>query len=254
MQFADGYKLYGYLDLFPGLAGFLVPVFLRDQEYCLVDGNGRSIEHFFPVKPSAVKGICPFQRLGLREYCVGGKQVYIYRKADGQILIGDWERLYHKLYDYRLENKYLQRELEDFLELFEAQRVGNGSLRYYGTGRRKTAVARVYLTPGSGKITVNGREGVEVFSSVKSQKIMQMPFIVTNTVEQYDVMVRVRGGGNSGQAGAICHGIARALIKVDLDYRKALKTEGLLTRDPRMKERKKPGRKAARRGPQTSKR
>ena len=126
--------------------------------------------------------------------------------------------------------------------------------RYYGTGRRKKAIARVYLVPGTGKITVNKRSIDEYFGLDTLKVIVRQPLVATETTEKYDVIVNVHGGGFTGQAGAIRHGISRALLQVDAEYRPILKKEGFLTRDPRMKERKKYGLKAARRAPQFSKR
>ena len=125
----------------------------------------------------------------------------------------------------------------------------------YGTGRRKSSVARVHLIPnGSGVITVNGRDIDDYFGLETLKLIVRQPLVATNTLGKVDVETTVRGGGVSGQAGAIRHGIARALIVLDENYRSTLKAAGLLTRDPRMKERKKYGLKAARRAPQFSKR
>ena len=125
----------------------------------------------------------------------------------------------------------------------------------YGTGRRKSSVARVHLIPnGSGVITVNGREIDDYFGLETLKLIVRQPLVTTNTLGKVDVEDTVKGGGVSGQAGAIRHGIARALIVLDENYRSTLKAAGLLTRDPRMKERKKYGLKAARRAPQFSKR
>ena len=128
------------------------------------------------------------------------------------------------------------------------------SSKYYGTGRRKSSIARVYLTPGNGKITVNKRDIDEYFGLETLKVIVRQPLVATDNVSKYDVNVTVKGGGYTGQAGAIRHGIARALIEVDEELRPVLKTAGFLTRDPRMKERKKYGLKAARRAPQFSKR
>ena len=126
--------------------------------------------------------------------------------------------------------------------------------RYYGTGRRKSSVARVYLVPGTGKVTINKRDMDEYFGLDTLKLIVRQPLVLTETAEKYDVITTVRGGGFTGQAGAIRHGISRALLEVDGDLRPALKKAGFLTRDPRMKERKKYGLKAARRAPQFSKR
>lgn len=127
-------------------------------------------------------------------------------------------------------------------------------VQYFGTGRRKGAVARVRLLPGSGKITVNDRDFVDYIPSPATRLDVIQPLNITNTVSNYDVIVNVRGGGIGGQAGAIRHGIARALLEVNRDFRGPLKKAGMLTRDPRVKERKKYGLKAARRAPQYSKR
>ena len=125
---------------------------------------------------------------------------------------------------------------------------------FYGTGRRKNAVARVRIIEGSGKITINGKDIDEFFGLETLKVIARQPLTVTNTTAKYDVIATVKGGGFTGQAGAIRHGIARALNEANLEYRPALKSNGFLTRDPRMKERKKYGLKKARKAPQFSKR
>ena len=126
--------------------------------------------------------------------------------------------------------------------------------RYYGTGRRKSSVARVYLMPGTGKVTINKRTMDDYFGLETLKVIVRQPLVATDTVDKFDVLVNVKGGGYTGQAGAIRHGIARALLEADGDYRPVLKSNGYLTRDSRMKERKKYGLKPARRAPQFSKR
>ncbi len=125
---------------------------------------------------------------------------------------------------------------------------------FYGTGRRKKSVARVRIYPGSGAITINGRDIDDYFGLDTLKLIINQPYGVTGTEGKFDIVANVKGGGMSGQAGAIRHGLARALLTVDENYRAALKKAGFLTRDPRMKERKKYGLKAARRAPQFSKR
>ncbi|MCI8447386.1 MAG: 30S ribosomal protein S9 [Eubacterium sp.] len=128
------------------------------------------------------------------------------------------------------------------------------SARFYGTGRRKSSVARVYLLPGTGNITINKRDIDDYLGMETLKVIVRQPLVATGTVDKFDVKVNVKGGGFTGQAGAIRHGIARALLEADAEYRPVLKSAGYLTRDPRMKERKKYGLKAARRAPQFSKR
>ena len=125
---------------------------------------------------------------------------------------------------------------------------------YYGTGRRKKSIARVYVTPGTGKITINKRDIDEYFGLETLKVTVRQPLVAIDSVDKYDVKVNVHGGGYTGQAGAIRHGLSRALLQVDADFRPVLKKAGFLTRDPRMKERKKYGLKAARRAPQFSKR
>jgi small subunit ribosomal protein S9 len=123
-----------------------------------------------------------------------------------------------------------------------------------GTGRRKTAVARVRLLPGEGEIVINGRSLLEHFGAAIDEAEVRMPFRVTNTDGRYNAMIKVEGGGVTGQAGAVRHGIARALLELDPEHRLPLRQAGLLTRDPRMKERKKYGLKRARKAPQYTKR
>jgi small subunit ribosomal protein S9 len=127
-------------------------------------------------------------------------------------------------------------------------------VQYYGTGRRKSSVARVRLVPGEGRIIVNGRDIRDYVPYESLVEVVKQPLVLTETFGSYDVLVNVSGGGFTGQAGAIRHGIARALLQVDPEYRQTLKRAGLLTRDSRVKERKKYGLKGARRAPQFSKR
>ena len=125
---------------------------------------------------------------------------------------------------------------------------------YYGTGRRKTLVARVRLVPGDGKVIINGRDMKEYFGLGTLELIVRQPLVLTEMEDKYDVLANVAGGGASGQAGAIRHGIARALLELDVELRPALKKAGFLTRDPREKERRKYGLKKARKASQFSKR
>ena len=126
--------------------------------------------------------------------------------------------------------------------------------QYWGTGRRKTSIARVRLVPGNGKITINDKDIEEYFDYETLRTISREPLVITEQADKFDVLVNVEGGGFTGQAGAVRHGIARALLEADPELRPILKKAGHLTRDPRMKERKKYGLKKARRSPQFSKR
>ncbi len=132
--------------------------------------------------------------------------------------------------------------------------MANEKVQFYGTGRRKSSVARVRLVPGNGQIIVNGKESKDYFKKKTLEMIIRQPLVLTETEGRFDVLVNAHGGGTTGQAGAVRLGIARALLKADIEYRPALKKAGFLTRDPRMKERKKYGLKGARRAPQFSKR
>mgnify|MGYP001822734109 FL=1 len=127
-------------------------------------------------------------------------------------------------------------------------------IQYYGTGRRKTAVARVYLRPGSGKMTVNRRDFDEFFPNQVLKMVIRQPLLLTETADKFDILVNVQGGGSTGQAGAIRHGIARALLEYNAELRPRLKAAGFLTRDPRKVERKKYGQPKARKRFQFSKR
>ena len=129
-----------------------------------------------------------------------------------------------------------------------------GEMKFYGTGRRKNAIARVWVKPGTGNININKRDLGEYFGKATLQMIVRQPLVLTSTLDQYDVVATVRGGGTTGQAGAVRHGIARALVQADAELRPALKEAGFMTRDPRMKERRKYGLKKARKASQFSKR
>jgi small subunit ribosomal protein S9 len=132
--------------------------------------------------------------------------------------------------------------------------MANEKVQFYGTGRRKSSVARVRLVPGNGQIVVNGKDSKDYFCKKTLEMIIRQPLVLTETEGRFDVLVNAHGGGTTGQAGAVRLGIARALLKADPEFRPALKRAGFLTRDPRMKERKKYGLKGARRAPQFSKR
>ena len=132
--------------------------------------------------------------------------------------------------------------------------ANNEKVQFYGTGRRKSSVARVRLVPGNGQIVINGKDSKDYFGKKTLEMVIRQPMVLTETEGRFDVLVNAHGGGTTGQAGAVRLGIARALLKADIEYRPVLKKAGFLTRDPRMKERKKYGLKGARRAPQFSKR
>ena len=127
-------------------------------------------------------------------------------------------------------------------------------MKFYGTGSRKNAIARVWVKPGTGNITINNRELSNYFDKATLEMIIRQPLVLTSTLDKYDVVATVKGGGTTGQAGAVRHGLARALVAADPEMRPALKAAGFMTRDPRMKERRKYGLKKARKASQFSKR
>ncbi|MCL2838599.1 MAG: 30S ribosomal protein S9 [Oscillospiraceae bacterium] len=133
-------------------------------------------------------------------------------------------------------------------------KTAKSAVQYYGTGRRKKSVARVRLIPGTGVITINNRDIDDYFGLETLKTILRQPLVATGTLGKFDIITRVVGGGFTGQAGAVRHGLSRALVKVDEEFKPILKKAGFLTRDPRMKERKKYGLRGARRAPQFSKR
>lgn len=252
------YMLYGYLNLFCLIPDFVYPIYLSGNNFYFADGDGWHIEHFVKVKASYRNRITPLPATGFKEYRVGSPQIYIYIQPGNKVLIGTGPRMCGKLRGYQPGDQLLQEDLTDFLSTYDSPFPSNRAvgtrLRYRGTGRRKTAVARVYLREGNGRILVNRRDFNEYFVPESLQQIVLQPFVLTGTTNRFDVFTRVSGGGFSGQAGAIRHGISRALLQSDAAYRPVLKKAGLLTRDSRMKERKKPGLKAARRAPQYAKR
>lgn len=250
------YKLYGYLNMFGLIPDFVYPVYIQDNKYYLANGNCERIEHFYQLKSDYVELVRKLPQWYTQIVkSEGSEQLYIYLMSDGQYLIGNGYKLLKQLKKIKVENEVLQNSVNRFILQFQdKENISNKKLQYYGTGRRKTSVARVYLTPGNGKITINKRSLEEYFGLEDLRNCVKQPLLLTETEHNLDVQVYVRGGGCSGQAGAIRHGISRALDEMDSKYHKVLKKEGYLTRDSRMKERKKYGLKGARRAPQYSKR
>ena len=251
------YELFGYLNLFPEVPGFMYPVFYKDGSFYLADGDILYIKSFHPLKAEYISIVAPISKFSTASYfniiySIGSFYPHIYQKESGEIYIGSGTYLYKQLLNYQLNDLILQNELNDFLQ--EVRIICSPKTSYYGTGRRKTAVARVFLSEGTGTITVNRKDIKLYFPNIQHYKTIQQPLILTNTLQSFDAYITVRGGGISGQAGAIQHGLSRALLDFSPQHRNILKHKNLLTRDPRMKERIKPGLKGARRSPQFSKR
>ena len=256
------YTLIGFLDLFGIKPNFVFPVFKKNKEWFFQDGSKDHINDFVPVKDSVRPMLIPLSKGKIINVTKLSHPIYAFIDEFGKIEYGD--SFFFSLYfmDYKTDDSLLKKKISDFLHEIEKEKdVQNtvpflqGNVMYYGTGRRKSSVARVYITPnGSGMITVNGRDIDEYFGLETLKLIVRQPLVVTNMLNAVDIRAVVVGGGVSGQAGAIRHGIARALLVQDDNNRAILKSAGFLTRDSRMKERKKYGCKAARRSPQYSKR
>lgn len=252
------YELYGYFNMFHLIPDFVYPVFRNGSEYYFADGDERQIKDFIKLKKESISQIQPI-KCGLRQngFQPGSKQIYIYQCSESEILIGSGSELCQRLSGFQTNSDILQKDLQEFLAYFQNRpesKYNNPTVKYYGTGRRKSAIARVYLVEGRGNITINRRNVDEYFGQKSLKKVIIQPMLITDTEYKFDVIATVKGGGCTGQAGAIRHGIARALLEADANYRPILKKAGYLTRDARMKERKKYGLKAARRAPQFCKR
>lgn len=252
------YELYGYFNMFHLIPDFVYPVFRNGGEYYFADGDEWQITEFVKLKKESLSRIQPVKcEQRQNGFQPGSKQVYIYQCSESEILIGTGSELYRRLSGFRTNNDILQKDLQEFLACFQNRpenKYNDQIVKYYGTGRRKSAIARVYLVEGRGNITINRRNIDEYFGQKTLKKVIIQPMLITDTEYKFDVIATVKGGGYTGQAGAIRHGIARALLEADANYRPLLKKAGYLTRDARMKERKKYGLKAARRAPQFSKR
>lgn len=263
------YKLIGFLNLFNIIPDFVLPVFEFNGELFFQEGELDVIESFSKAKPSIRKKIIPLDS-NINDnsdvlFDLSSKPVYAFETIDKQVVYGDSYFLRRFFQNYIPENEVLASEINDFLETLPSQEENEIVLyvptmyqpkisTYYGTGRRKTSTARVYIFQGSGNIVINGRDIDNYFGLQNLKFIACQPLSLTHNLENFDVRCIVSGGGVTGQAGAISLGIARALLEYNIALRPSLKSAGLLTRDSRMKERKKYGLKAARKASQFSKR
>lgn len=265
------YRLIGFLNLFDMVPDFVYPVFENDGLYYFQDEKNGKIIDFVLVKSSVYSMITKIDKckqiLGIKKAIleIGSKSVFAFQIEKSKVVCGEDVYMFKFFQRYIAENEFIRKEIAVFKEelsnseevnkyrekqlVREHKSVGR-TYRFYGTGRRKKSIARVYLAPGKGDIVINKRPIDEYFELETLKIIVRQPFVATDTIDKYDVWVNVRGGSHTGQASAIRHGIARALLQVDADYRSVLKKAGFLTRDPRMKERKKYGLKAGRRVPQ----
>lgn len=251
------YQLIGFINLFDIIPDFVFPVFKHGEYFYFQNGENDQIKEFERVKPSAYSRIIHFKDNPKISLTIESKPIYAFQVDETVVKYGDAMQLGTILKDIVIDDDILRKEITDFFNETNNQskmQYISATPYFYGTGRRKSSVARVRLYAGSGKITVNGRDIEEYFALDTLKLIVRQPLELTDSTNKFDVVVTVAGGGVSGQAGAIRHGISRALLQTDDEVRPLLKKAGFLTRDPRMKERKKYGLKAARRAPQFSKR
>ena len=252
------YKLIGFVNLFNVIPDFVYPVFEFGGDYFFQHGKNDKIEEFEKVRDDICSKIIPLTDNADTTITVESNPVYAFQNDDKTIRYGHVSYMKEYLLTVNTEDCILRKEIKDFFdEVIPKSKIQTISKKkyYHGTGRRKSSVARVRVYEnGTGSITINGRDIDEYFGLDTLKLIVRQPLVTSDLTEKVDVVVTVTGGGVSGQAGAIRHGISRALVAMNPETRPALKAAGFMTRDPRMKERKKYGLKAARRAPQFSKR
>lgn len=266
------YKLIGFLNMFNIVPDFVFPVFEFNGNLFFQEGKNDKIEKFSIAKSAIRTKIIPLcsnniSNISDEMFDITSNPIYAFQTVDHEVIYGNSSFLKLFFHSYSPENEVLASEINDFLESIPSHLPSPSPIvlctmplyqpkieRYYGTGRRKTSTARVYIFQGKGNIVINNRDIDNYFGLQNLKNIVCQPLNLTDNLQNFDVRCTVSGGGVSGQAGAIRLGIARALLEYNSDFRSLLKSEGLLTRDPRMKERKKYGLKAARKSPQFSKR
>lgn len=262
----EEYKLFGFLNMFKLIPDFVFPVYEQENVLYIQEGERNKLCAIAPLKKELCYRVVPkseytnFNCLARHlNITITSSPKYAFQISEKDIIYGDSKVILEYLEQFHSNDEILKQEIADFrddvgyITVNKLKRKSN-ILQFYGTGRRKSSVARVYLRPGTGKIEINRRDIDEYFGVETLKVIVKQPLVITNTTDKLDVMVNVQGGGYTGQAGAIRHGISRALLQVDTNYRPVLKKAGFLTRDSRMKERKKYGLKSARRASQFSKR
>lgn len=262
------YKLIGFLNMFNIIPDFVFPVFEFNGDLFFQEGENDKIKGFNPAKSDIRTRIIPvvpnsISNIGINLFDISLDPIYAFQTEE-QVVYGTSTFLRQFFETYSPKNEVLALEIRDFLEGLpqsknEIVRYSNTIYQpristYYGTGRRKTSIARVYIFRGTGNIIINNRDIDNYFGLQNLKYVVCQPLSLTDNLQNFDVRCTVSGGGVTGQAGAISLGIARALLQYNTELRSALKSAGLLTRDARMKERKKYGLKAARKAPQFSKR
>lgn len=260
------YKLIGFLNLFDVIPDFVYPVFENDGLYYFQDEYHGKIIDFVLVKSSVHSMITKkneYKKILGKENVVleiGSKPIYSFQLEKNKIVCGEDVHMLKFFQTYTTDNKAIKKEIvafnrellnsESIKEYRGKQKLENKIKKYFGVGRVKKSVARVYLIPGTGNITINKKPVDDYFGLATLKTVVRQPLTATNTINKFDAIVMVKGGRAIGQASAIRHGIARALLQVNSEYRSAFKKAGYLTIEPRIKERKKYGLKAGRRSPQ----
>lgn len=257
------YKLIGFLNMFNIVPDFIFPVFEFNGDLFFQEGENDTIKSYSPAKSSIRTRIIPvvsntISDIGSSLFDISSDPIYAFQTEE-RVVYGTSSFLRQFFEEYSPTNEVIALEIRDFLESLpkpknEIVLYHPKCLTYYGTGRRKTSIARVFIFQGTGNIIINNRDIDNYFGLQNLKYVVCQPLSLTDNLQNFDVRCTVTGGGVTGQAGAISLGIARALLQYNTELRPALKGAGLLTRDARMKERKKYGLKAARKAPQFSKR
>lgn len=265
------YRLVGFLNLFDVVPDFVYPVFENDDLYYFQDEQNGKIIDFILVKSSVYSMITKIDKykqiLGIEKAIleIGSKSIFAFQIEKNKVVCGEDIYMFKFFQRYIAKNEFIKKEIAAFKEelsnskevneyrkkqFTKEQKSTRRTNKFYGTGRIKNSTARVYLVPGMGNIVINKRPIDDYFGLETLKVIVRQPLVATETEDMFDVLVTVKGGGYTGQASAIRHGIARALLQVNSEYRLALKKAGYLIREPRIKERKKYALKAGRRSPQ----
>lgn len=262
------YKLIGFLNMFNIVPDFVFPVFEFNGDFFFQEGENDKIKSYSPAKSSIRTKIIPvvsdtISNIRSSLFDISSDPIYAFQTEE-QVVYGTSAFLQQFFETYSPTNEVITLEIRNFLKslpkpkneivIYSNTLYQPKLLTYYGTGRRKTSVARVYIYQGNGNIIINNRDIDNYFGLQNLKYVVYQPLSLTDNLQNFDVRCTVAGGGVTGQAGAISLGIARALLQYNTELRSALKSAGLLTRDARMKERKKYGLKAARKAPQFNKR
>lgn len=263
------YKLIGFLNMFNIIPDFVFPVFELNGRIFFQEGENDKIQRFSIAKSTIQSKIIPVDmntitNISTDLFDAFSDPIYAFQNDDQQVVYGNSSFLRQFFETFLPDNEVLALEISDFLDSLPEQKneivlcpnplYQAKILTYYGTGRRKTSIARVYIFQGTGNIKINNINIDNYFGLETLKYVACQPLSLTDNLYNFDVKCTVSGGGVTGQAGAISLGLARALLQYNAELKSTLKSAGLLTRDARMKERKKYGLKAARKAPQFSKR